>query len=407
MSKIFRLSLIIVVLTMLLLPTVKAQDPVVYGVFFYSPTCPHCHEVIDNHWPGIAARFGNQLNVLFVDVSTREGGDLMQAAFNTGLLESGAVPQLIIGTQVMVGSYDIPFYAPSVIEQGLAVGGIGYPPIPNIESWFEQAGLSEFASINSKGISLSADPANFVAIGVLFALLTSLILIIIAAWQVFGMNKAQLLTALSTQIGWWMLLISALTGFSLALTLLFGSDELFVMGLASVIGLIFLAFIAIIGRKPTLRDVPNWLVPLTLIVGILSASYLSYVEMTLSDAVCGVMGNCNLVQQSEYAQIGGIPIGFIGVAGYITMLLIWLIGRGEYKQFANSVLLVFTVLGTLFSIYLTFLEPFVIGATCVWCLLSALVMLMLLWLIAPSVLEAMLPKQKHSKSYNKTRVGAR
>jgi hypothetical protein len=39
---------------LLLLPLlVQAQQPIVYGVFFYSPTCPHCHEVIDNHWPGI------------------------------------------------------------------------------------------------------------------------------------------------------------------------------------------------------------------------------------------------------------------------------------------------------------------------------------------------------------------
>jgi uncharacterized membrane protein len=36
--------------------------------------------------------------------------------------------------------------------------------------------------------------------------------------------------------------------------------------------------------------------------------------------------------------------------------------------------------GTLFSIYLTFLEPFVIGATCAWCLTSAIIMTALLWL---------------------------
>jgi len=38
--------------------------------------------------------------------------------------------------------------------------------------------------------------------------------------------------------------------------------------------------------------------------------------------------------------------------------------------------------GTLFSIYLTFLEPFVIGATCAWCLTSAIIMTALLWLTA-------------------------
>jgi uncharacterized membrane protein len=37
------------------------------------------------------------------------------------------------------------------------------------------------------------------------------------------------------------------------------------------------------------------------------------------------------------------------------------------------------LLGTLFSIYLTFLEPFVIGATCIWCITSAIVITLLLW----------------------------
>jgi uncharacterized membrane protein len=41
-----------------------------------------------------------------------------------------------------------------------------------------------------------------------------------------------------------------------------------------------------------------------------------------------------------------------------------------------------TLFGTLFSIYLTFLEPFVIGATCAWCLASAVIMTALLWLAA-------------------------
>jgi uncharacterized membrane protein len=41
-----------------------------------------------------------------------------------------------------------------------------------------------------------------------------------------------------------------------------------------------------------------------------------------------------------------------------------------------------SVLGVLFSVYLTFLEPFVIGATCAWCLSSAVLMTALMWLSA-------------------------
>ena len=43
-----------------------------------------------------------------------------------------------------------------------------------------------------------------------------------------------------------------------------------------------------------------------------------------------------------------------------------------------------TIGGTLFSIYLTFLEPFIIGATCAWCLTSSIIMTVLLWLSAGS-----------------------
>ena len=48
-----------------------------------------------------------------------------------------------------------------------------------------------------------------------------------------------------------------------------------------------------------------------------------------------------------------------------------------------------TWFGILFSIYLTFLEPFVIGATCVWCLTSAVVTTSLFWVAFPLTLPSM------------------
>jgi uncharacterized membrane protein len=49
---------------------------------------------------------------------------------------------------------------------------------------------------------------------------------------------------------------------------------------------------------------------------------------------------------------------------------------------ATSALVVLSLCGTLFSIYLTALEPFVIGATCAWCLSSAVIVTLLLLLSA-------------------------
>jgi uncharacterized membrane protein len=110
-------------------------------------------------------------------------------------------------------------------------------------------------------------------------------------------------------------------------------------------------------------------------VGFGVAGYLAYVETAHVTAVCGPVGDCNTVQQSAYARLFGIlPIGVLGVAGYIAIAAAWLTARltkGQAASWAALALLAFSGFGTLFSIYLTFLEPFVIGATCAWCLTSA------------------------------------
>ena len=67
----------------------------------------------------------------------------------------------------------------------------------------------------------------------------------------------------------------------------------------------------------------------------------------------------------------------------IAILIVWIVGKISDSQRAASAtrtLLWLAVAGTLFSLYLTFLEPFVIGATCSWCLVSAILITALLWL---------------------------
>ena len=114
------------------------------------------------------------------------------------------------------------------------------------------------------------------------------------------------------------------------------------------------------------------------------AGYLAYVETAQVEAVCGPVGDCNTVQQSEYARLFGIlPIGVLGLIGYIAIAAAWGIarfGNGSLTNLAALALFTMTVSGTLFSIYLTFLEPFVIGATCAWCLTSAILMTTLMLL---------------------------
>jgi uncharacterized membrane protein len=92
-------------------------------------------------------------------------------------------------------------------------------------------------------------------------------------------------------------------------------------------------------------------------------------------AACGPIGDCNTVQQSPYARLFGVlSVGTLGLIGYLGMGAAWAVARfapARLQAGATRILFGLAALGTLFSIYLTFLEPFVIGATCAWCLASA------------------------------------
>jgi uncharacterized membrane protein len=125
----------------------------------------------------------------------------------------------------------------------------------------------------------------------------------------------------------------------------------------------------------------DWLIPVLCITGLAVAGYLAYVEITWSMPLWPKVA---IVQQSEYARLFGVlPIGVMGVVGYIMILLTWIIKCIADKRlaaYAPLVMLGMSSFGVLFSIYLTFLEPFVIGATCAWCLTSAIIITALFWL---------------------------
>jgi uncharacterized membrane protein len=94
----------------------------------------------------------------------------------------------------------------------------------------------------------------------------------------------------------------------------------------------------------------------------------------------------------------------MGILGYVLIIAAWVLtlGAGQVARFGQSALLALTLFGAAFSLYLTFLEPFVIGATCVWCLTSALSMLLLLWLVAPGSAPQPTPARR-SRSYSRAR----
>lgn len=133
----------------------------------------------------------------------------------------------------------------------------------------------------------------------------------------------------------------------------------------------------------------NWAVPVLVAAGLVVAGYLTYVETTANLVECGVaIPGCVTVQTSSYAKLFGFfPIALLGVVGYIVILAAWILEKfvtPSKKDLVSLVLWGVCMFGVLFSIYLTFLEAFVIHATCSWCILSAVLMILLLWVSTPN-----------------------
>jgi uncharacterized membrane protein len=72
----------------------------------------------------------------------------------------------------------------------------------------------------------------------------------------------------------------------------------------------------------------------------------------------------------------------MGMIGYVSLIVVWIFrqfGPELLKRMARLVLWGLGIFSVLFSSYLTFLEPFVIGATCAFCLASAILVTIILW----------------------------
>ncbi len=130
---------------------------------------------------------------------------------------------------------------------------------------------------------------------------------------------------------------------------------------------------------------PAWLgasIPVLALLGLGAAMYLTYIEATYTPAFCGPLGDCNAVQTSSYARLFGvIPVGLLGAAGYVAILAAWIYQRLRQDRLAGYMpvaILGMAAFGTLFSVYLTYLELLVIHAVCIWCLSSALLITLIM-----------------------------
>ena len=136
-------------------------------------------------------------------------------------------------------------------------------------------------------------------------------------------------------------------------------------------------------------------IALLALVGLFVALYLWLHALGFGGAIkCGASGGCETVQTSQWAVFLGLPVAFYGVAGYFVVLVVALasLRPAALAQRKWNVILVGLVsVGLLFTIYLTYLELFVIHAICRWCVGSAAI-ITLIWIVSILSLRSPAPR---------------
>lgn len=323
---------------------------VVRAVLFWVATCPHCHEVIEHILPPLQEQYGDRLEIWLIELQTSADSELLyRTAERYGFPpERVGVPFLVVGEYALIGSAQIPAQLPGLIEEYLAQGGVDWPSglTPPANAVFFASSRSEEASavptLESTDEIETSSPARP-------------------------------------------------SGFWLALAIL----------ILMVVATLYSLVAAVLGKTFHLPAWAEWGIPVFLALGIAVAVYLSYVEISMTEAICGPVGDCNTVQSSPYARLFGVlPVGVFGLAGYLALLAAWGVRRflPRLRQVAALAYFAMSLFGVIFSIYLTYLELFVIRAVCLWCLTSAVIMAVLLLLGLPSVVETSFLPESESET---------
>jgi uncharacterized membrane protein len=126
--------------------------------------------------------------------------------------------------------------------------------------------------------------------------------------------------------------------------------------------------------------VAPYLMLLFALIGVADAFYDSYAIYTDQLLWCPPpIDGCNTVASSPYARIGGVPLGYLGLVYYLCMLAIAaLLALAPFSRSLRLGALLFTAMGASLSIYFMYIQFTFIHAFCIYCLISAVLTLLLL-----------------------------
>ena len=114
------------------------------------------------------------------------------------------------------------------------------------------------------------------------------------------------------------------------------------------------------------------LIALISLAGLADSIYLTIEHISGRSVKCTIVSGCSEVLSSPYATVGGFPLALIGAAAYFSVFSLATLAAFEYKL-AGTLLTLLVALMFLTTLWLFYLQAFVIGHFCQFCLLSAVV----------------------------------
>lgn len=123
------------------------------------------------------------------------------------------------------------------------------------------------------------------------------------------------------------------------------------------------------------------------LAGLADAVYLTVHHYAATPVPCSIIEGCETVLTSEYAEIAGVPLAVFGALAYFAAFSLALLAafgnRSMWTAFGAVVILM-----AVFTLWLVYLQAFVIGAFCQFCLISAATTFTLLILFGVSKARA-------------------
>ncbi len=116
------------------------------------------------------------------------------------------------------------------------------------------------------------------------------------------------------------------------------------------------------------------------LIGLADAIYLTVQDLTGQSLRCTIVSGCSEVLSSAYAHIGPVPLAVLGALAYFTVFSLAILTAFGYRL-AIPLLRIVLAIMFLTTLWLLYLQAFVIRHFCQYCLLSAAVTITLTVLV--------------------------